>query len=142
SSVTELTGDDYTEAQQDAWAAVADDETTFAKRLVASLTLVATSNGSPVGFISLADKDKLDLLYVHPAAAGQGAGSLLTDALEKLAAGRGVTKLSVEASDTAREFFAHRGYVAQQRNSVTLNGEWFANTSMHKALAPKGGTHG
>ena len=28
-----------------------------------------------------------------------------------------------------------RGYVAKQRNTVTLNGEWLANTTMQKALA-------
>jgi putative acetyltransferase len=137
-SVTELTGDDYSEAQQEAWAAYADDEIAFAKHLSASLTLVATLNGSPVGFVTLAGADKLDLLYVHPAAAGQGAGSMLVDALEKLAAGRGTTRLSVDASDSARDFFVHRGYIPQQRKSVPLNGEWFATTTMQKLLASKG----
>ena len=27
------------------------------------------------------------------------------------------------------------GYVAKQRNTVTVNGEWLANTTMQKALA-------
>jgi putative acetyltransferase len=133
-SVTELTGDDYTGVQQDAWAAVVEDEAEFAKRL-GTLTLIATLDGSPVGFISLAGADRIDMLYVHPAAVGQGAATLLTDALEKLAKGRSAAKLTVDASDTARDFFAARGYVAQQRNSVMLNGEWFANTTMQKPLA-------
>jgi len=75
------------------------------------------------------------MLYVHPAAIRQGAATLLTDALEKLAKGRSAAKLTVDASDTARDFFAARSYVAQQRNSVLLNGEWFANTTMQKPLA-------
>jgi putative acetyltransferase len=133
-SVIELTGDDYTAVQQDAWAAVVEDEAAFAKRL-GTLTLIATLDGSPVGFISLAGADRIDMLYVHPAAVGQGAATLLTDALEKLAKGRSAAKLTVDASDTARDFFAARGYVAQQRNSVMLNGEWFANTTMQKPLA-------
>ncbi len=58
------------------------------------------------------------MLYVHPAAAGQGAGAMLCDALEKLAAARGAKELTVEASDTARGFFEKRGYVAQHRNTV------------------------
>ena len=33
------------------------------------------------------------------------------------------------------EFFRKRGYVAKQRNSVTINGEWLANTTMQKTLA-------
>ena len=37
----------------------------------------------------------------------------------------------------AREFFAKRGYVMQQRNSISLGDEWLANTTMHKQLAAK-----
>ena len=75
------------------------------------------------------------MLYVHPAAAGQGAAAMLVDALEKLAAARGSKELSVDASDTARGFFERRGFVAKTRNTVTLGGEWLANTTMVKPLA-------
>jgi putative acetyltransferase len=133
-SIEGLTGDDYSEAQQEAWLAVADDEAEFGKRLASELTLVATLEGSPVGFASLKGKDHIDLLYVHPTAVGQGVASTLCEALEKLAGSRGATSLTVDASDNAQEFFKKRGYVARQRNSVTINGEWLANTTMHKAL--------
>ena len=133
-SIVALTGDDYGEAQQEAWASAADDVATFAKKLGGQLTLVATSDGEPVGFASLEGKDKIDMLYVHPAAAGQGVGAMLVDALEKLAGGRGVGKLSVDASDSARGFFEKRGYVAQQRNTVSVGDEWLANTTMQKQL--------
>src|ERR1044071_1038971 len=65
-SIAELTGDDYSEAQQEAWVATADDEDAFANKLAGQLTLIATLGGSPVGFISLAGKDHIDMLYVHP----------------------------------------------------------------------------
>lgn len=133
-SIAELTGDDYSEAQQEAWASAADDEAAFAKKLTGQLTLVATLNGSPVGFISLAGVDKLDMLYVHPAATGHGAGAMLADAIEKLAASRGAAKLKVDASDNAQDFFRKRGYVAQQRSTVIRGEEWLANTSMEKQL--------
>jgi putative acetyltransferase len=135
-SVADLTGEDYTEAQQEAWAASLDDDVAFAKRLGQQLTLVATLEGSPVGFASLAGKDKIDMLYVHPAVAGQGVGTMLIDALEKLAGARGAAKLTVDASDTAQGFFEKRGYVAQQRNTISVGSEWLANTTMHKQLAP------
>ena len=133
-SIEGLTGDDYGEAQQQAWAAAADDEAEFGKRLAASLTLVATIDGSPVGFASLKGKDHIDLLYVHPGATGQGVAAALCDALEKLAAARGAKSLSVDASDNAAEFFVKRGYEGKQRNTVSLNGEWLANTTMQKLL--------
>ncbi len=60
---------------------------------------------------------------------------MLCDALEKLAGGRGAKSLTVDASDNAAEFFLKRGYAAQQRNTVTVNGEWLANTTMQKTLA-------
>ena len=133
-SIEELTDEDYTEAQQEAWASAADDEAAFGKKLAGELTLVATMEGSPVGFAALAGKDKIDMLYVHPAAVGLGIGAMLVDALEKLAAGRGADKLTVDASDSARGFFEKRGYVAQQRNTVLAGGEWLANTTLHKEL--------
>jgi hypothetical protein len=59
------------------------------------------------------------MLYVHPSAAGQGVASMLCEALEKLAGGRGAKSLTVDASDNAQDFFKKRGYVAKQRNTVT-----------------------
>ena len=88
-SIVELSGEDYSEAQQEAWASAADDEEEFAARLASELTLVATHAGSAIGFASLADNTRIDMLYVYPAAAGQGAGAMLCDALEKLAAAAG-----------------------------------------------------
>ena len=137
-SVQELTGDDYSEAQQEAWAAVAEDEESFGKKLSDELTLIATMQNAPVGFAALKGIDHIEMLYVHPSVAGQGVGAMLCDALEKLAGARGAKNLSVDASDNALDFFKRRGYVAQQRNSVTVNGEWLANTTMRKTLANGG----
>src|SRR3954466_14997438 len=99
-SVEEMTGDDYSKAQQNAWAAAAEDEEAFAARLGKQLTLLGTIEGSPVGFASLKGTIDLDMLYVHPAAVGQGVGSMLVDALEKLASSRGAAKLIAEVSDS------------------------------------------
>src|SRR6266566_4239864 len=123
-AIEELTGDDYSEAQQQAWASAADDEEQFGKRLDSELTLIAALKGA----------DHIDMLYVHPSAVGQGVASMLCEALEKLAGGRGAKGLTVDASDNAQEFFEKRGYVGKQRNTVTVNGEWLANTTMQKTL--------
>ena len=133
-AIEELTGDDYSEAQQQAWASAADDEEQFGKRLSSELTLIATLQNSPVGFASLKGADHIDMLYVHPSAVGQGVASMLCEALEKLAGGRGAKSLTVDASDNAQEFFEKRGYAGKQRNTVTVNGEWLANTTMQKTL--------
>jgi putative acetyltransferase len=136
-SIEALTSDDYTEAQQEAWASAADDVGEFRDKLSGQLTLVATLEGSPVGFASLEGKDKIDMLYVHPAATGQGVGAMLVEALEKLAGARSMARLTVDASDSARGFFEKRGYIAQQRNSISIGDEWLANTTLQKQLAAK-----
>ena len=141
-SIAELTDDDYSEAQREAWAALADDTANFADDLAKELTLVATLAGSPVGFATLEGNNKIGMLYVHPAAVGQGVAALLVDALEKLAGGRGAAALTVDASDTAFGFFQKRGYAAQQRNTVSVGGEWLANTTLSKPLKPKEAAHG
>ena len=136
-SIAELTGDDYSTAQQEAWAAAADDEAAFAARLADAVTLLGTIDGSPVGFASLAGTERLDMLYVHPAVAGQGVGTMLVDALERLARSRGAARLTADVSDSAQDFFRRRGFSPRQRNSVPLGGEWLANTTMEKQLVAK-----
>ena len=125
-AIEQLTGEDYSQAQQEAWASLADDEENFGKRLASDLTLIATLQSSPVGFASLRGANHVGMLYVHPGAVGQGVATMLCDALEKLAGGRGAKNLTVDASDTAEGFFFKRGYVGKQRNTVTVNGEWLA----------------
>jgi len=136
-SIEELTGDDYSPTQQEAWASMADDVEEFGARLEASLTLLGTIDGSPVGFASLENNEHVDMLYVHPAAAGHGVGTMLIDALEKLAAARGAKRLSADVSDSAEPFFKRRGFVPRQRNTVPVGNEWLANTTMDKQLAAK-----
>lgn len=154
-SIEHLTEEDYNPSQQEAWAATADDVAAFAERLASRLTIVATFDGQPVGFVAIqgagfAANDSgdgrgpgitqgraahIDMLYVHPEMAGQGAGATLCDAAEKLAAGRGATDLTVDSSDTAYDFFLRRGFAADRRNTVAVGNEWLSNTTMKKPLA-------
>jgi putative acetyltransferase len=134
--IAELTGEDYDEAQQAAWIACADDEALFTNRLATALTLIATindsRNNSPVGFISLKGKDHIDMLYVHPSVAGEGVGTLLCDAIIKLAQARGATLVTTDASDTARPLFEKLGFEAKYRQTVEVADEWLGSTRMEK----------
>jgi putative acetyltransferase len=132
-AIAELTVDDYSEDQREAWASRANDVVAFGTRLAGALTLIAIIEGRPVGFASLKD-DIVDMLFVSPAEAGQGIGTMLLDALIKLAGARGIRKLSSEVSDTARQTFERQGFVAERRNIVRLGDEWLANTTMVKPL--------
>ena len=46
---------------------------------------------------------------------------------------------AADASDTAREFFEHRGFLPEQRNTVSAGNEWLSNTTMTKKLAANEG---
>ncbi len=133
-SIAELTGDDYDEAQQEAWIATADDKEAFAQKLASELTLIAMISGSPVAFISLKGQSEIDMLYVHPGVARTGVATALLDAIEKLARSRGATHLTVDASDTARPFFEKHGFFALHRQTVPCGEEWLGNTHMEKRL--------
>ena len=92
--------------------------------------------GSPIGFARSTSRPTSTVLRASRGV-GRGVGAALYDAVEKLAAARGAPHLSVEASDTAREFFAHRGFHAQQRNSVSVGNEWLEQHDDEKE-APAG----
>ena len=136
-SIEELGQDEYAEAQREVWAGQADDEAAFALRLTGALTLVAVLEGAPIGFVSLVDLDRIAMLYVAPEHARQGVASLLLDALVRLGTARGAVKLSVDASDSARDFFAARGFLAAVRNTVPLGDQWLGNTTMTRTLVAK-----
>jgi putative acetyltransferase len=137
-SIEELTQDDYDEDQRVAWASAAEDAQAFAKRLGSMVTLVVMIEGEYAGFGSLKDNTVLDMLFVHPYHAGEGVGTALCDALERIAAARGATEITVDASETATPFFEDRGYVATRRNSVPIDDQWLTNTTMVKKLTPVG----
>ena len=135
-SIDDLTADDYDDGQRLAWGAAADDEGAFGKRLGDWMTLVATVHGAPVGFVALEGRETIRMLYVYPRAVRRGIASLLLDAVERLASGRGATRLEVDASDTARPFFEARGFTPQSRQTVSIGDHWLGNTHMTKALKP------
>ena len=137
-AIDELAAEDYDDSQRAAWIEAIEDD--FGSRLGRALTLVATAEGTPIGFASLVGNSKIDLLYVDPRASGSGVATALCDALEKLAGARGAKELIVDASDNAKPLFDKRGYASLRRNTVPLGDEWLANTSMRKALSPGEGS--
>ena len=140
-SIEELAAEDYSESQREAWAATAEDEAAFGARLAKALTLLGTIDGSPVGFASLEGPERVTMLYVHPAAAGHGVGSMLIDALEKLAASRGAPRLTADVSDSAEEFFKRRGFVPQQRNTTPLGDEGSPTPRWKRSSPPRSARH-
>jgi chorismate mutase/ribosomal protein S18 acetylase RimI-like enzyme len=82
---------------------------------------VAERGGEVVGFAELKGA-WLDDLYVHPDAAGQGAGSMLLD-VAKAAQPGGFCLWVFESNSRAREFYARRGLVELERTDGSGNEE-------------------
>ncbi len=133
-SVEELMQDDYDEDQRAAWVSIAEDGDEFAGRLADQVTFVVEVEGEHMGFVSLKDNTAIDMLYVHPHYVGQGIGTALTDAAEKIAKARGAKTMTAEASDTAQMFFEERGYVATRRTTLPLEDQLLSMTTMVKTL--------
>ena len=133
-SIEELAADDYDDDQREAWASRADDEQAFGARLAEALTLLAMIDGAIAGFASLKGSEEVDMLFVDPEFARQGAGRALIEALTKLARARGAKRVTVDTSDSARPLFERLGFTAQKRNLVHKGDQWLANTTMAKTL--------
>lgn len=133
-AIEELTADDYDEDQRLAWIARCADPVDFAKRLLDNVTLVVERDDELLGFGSLKANKEIDMLYVHPFAAGEGVATALLDALEKLATARGTTALTADVSDTAHDVFLSRGYQPVRRNNIPVDDVWLTSTTMSKTL--------
>lgn len=141
-SIEELAAEDYDEAQRAAWASAAEDDEAFGAALAGMLTILAEAEGELLGFAALKDDAKtkenriVEMLYVAPEHARQGVGKALLEVMELLARQRGAETLTVDAAESAREFFGKSGYEMQARNTVIRADEWLVNTTMKKKLPP------
>ncbi|WP_117051326.1 GNAT family N-acetyltransferase, partial [Klebsiella pneumoniae] len=86
----------------------------------------------PVGFITAVD-DYIDLLFVSPDYSRQGVASALLNTLLRQLPERVYT---VEASITAKPFFARHGFTVMQPQEVTARGEQFLNYLMRRQIDP------
>ncbi len=135
-SIIELASEDYSGDQCEAWAARFADCEGLTKKLTTSVTLLAEHDKEIAGLITLKDNQLIDLLFVSPHFAGRGVATFLCKAIELLAAGRKSSKLLVDASDTALPLFTKLGFMPERRNTIAMNGQWLANTTMQKQLNP------
>lgn len=133
-AIYELARSDYDEDQLMAWMGLASDEDDFGARLESQLTLVALDAGEPAAFISIKDNTQIDMIYVLPGFAREGAGSTLMDAAIKISTARGAEALTAEVTDNAKAFFEHFGFVGEKRGMLDYNDEILGVTFMRKPL--------
>lgn len=124
----------YSDQQKEAWAPSPINYEQWAKRLRIKQPWLALIEGRVAGFIELDADGHIDCTYTHPDYQGRGVASALYDALLIEAKNRGMQRLYVEASLTAKHFFEKRGFVDVKRNEIERGGIILVNFSMEKQL--------
>ncbi len=128
------TGDHYSEPQRNAWAQRVPEAEPWTERLTSQNTFVAESNGTLVGFMTVAADGYIDLAFVTPDMIGKGVAHLLYETVEREAHRLGVARLYAEASIPARMFFERQGWSIVREQTVTRNGVSLTNFVMEKHL--------
>lgn len=132
-AIRDVASKDYTPAQVDAWAKV-EDRDAWAKRRASRPGWIVQREAVPIGFADLEPNGLLDMMFVHPDHQGIGAASLLLATVEAEVRNQGLTRISTEASLTARPFFERRGFIVLTRQSVEKRGQILENFRMEKSL--------
>lgn len=126
----------YTSEQVLAWApAPADPAIVHARAADGRHTLVvASADGTVLGYGDLEQDGHIDHLYCRPEAAGSGIASALLDALTAQATASGIQHLFVEASELARGLFEKRGFTVLHRRDFEVRGVPIHNFAMERHL--------
>lgn len=130
-SVHSLSGENFSEAQLEAWAPTPPNYSSWRARLGLRRPYVADGDGVILGFIELEDDGHIDCFYVHPSSQRRGIGKALFDHLLRQAEVRGIRVFHVEASAIARPFFEREGFQLERTNQLNRGGQTLINYSMN-----------
>lgn len=134
-SVHQLAARSYTPEQRAAWAPEAPDLEQWRSRLSKVETLVAESGGDMAGFISFTTGGHIEFLFTAPAASRRGVASLLYEAAVERLLGKGVRKLTTDASLEARPFFESKGFSVVEAQTVERDGVQLQRFAMIRCLS-------
>lgn len=136
-AVHEIACRDYAPEQLAAWSPAPPDAEAFIARAGdGRLLLVAVDEaGAPLAYGDVEPDGHIDHLYCRPDAAGTGIASALYDALERAARERGIQRLYVEASESARRLLERKGFTVDHRRDFAIRGVAIHNYAMTKRLS-------
>ncbi|WP_432512838.1 GNAT family N-acetyltransferase [Kineococcus sp. SYSU DK001] len=137
-SVHRTAADHYSPEQRDAWAPAEADLAEWGRARARAGTRVAVRDGEVAGFTDLSADGHIGMFYVHPDHGRRGVGAALLDDVLRTAAERGLTRLTVDASLTARPFFQRAGFTVVREQRVHRGGQEFTNVAMRLDLPAAG----
>lgn len=121
---------DYTAEQIQAWAPPTMDEDRWRLRRSAAHTYLACLDEAVVGFSDFTDAGVLDMLFVHPDAAGSGVARTLVTHVLREATAAGHHRLRAHASLTARPAFERFGFAVDATRLAEVRGQKLQNFDM------------
>ncbi len=96
--------------------------------------VIADQTDRSVGFADVERDGHVQYFYCHPDLSGSGMADELLSALEMTARGQKLTRLYVEASETARGLFRRNGFNVVKRRDFEISGVPIHNYAMEKTL--------
>lgn len=124
---------EYTKEQLNAWASLKIDFFMWEQRVERTKPFLAIFDKELVGFVEFYD-EYIDCFYVHHKYQGLGVGKRLLNHVLNLAKKRGILKIRVDASITAKPFFETFGFVEVRENIVLRDACELTNYSMERSL--------
>ncbi|WP_300600908.1 GNAT family N-acetyltransferase [Niabella sp.] len=125
---------DYDTRQINMWASGVENKKRWNDVLTEQLVLVAWKDDKIVGFITLANGNYVDLLFVHKDHQRQGIAQILLASIEAEAGKLQQTVLSADVSKTAKPFFINNGFKVLEEQTVNIKGTDLTNYKMSKSL--------
>lgn len=84
---------------------------------------IAERDGVMIGVGAVRDDGEVTLNYVSPAARFQGVSKALLTLMEETAKGKLAERMSLTTTETARQFYLARGYVAEDEEGDLFSNE-------------------
>lgn len=117
----------YTEEQRQAWVPQPRSGAAWTARLDSQFIVLAELRGTPIGFMSLAERGYIDFAYIPPEYRRRGIFRELYQRIEAEVRSQGLSRLWVHASLNARDAFASLGFSIVREETV-----WIGNVSLNR----------
>lgn len=127
----------YSDAQRQAWSRQARTGEGLRRSLQRGSGLVSVGpSGDIAAFCLREPRQRLSLLYCHPAHQRRGHARALLRAMEEQARQAGLRSLCTEASLLSRPLFEQEGWRRSWQEELLIHGVRFRRYRLHKPLAP------
>ena len=133
-AIMQLTANDYTPEQLRAWANPPVNPEHWKHRCREKQPFVNEREGQVAGFMELDTDGHIDCAFVDPAHVRTRVMSELMEEVKRRARQKGICKLFVEVSKTARPFFEFHGFSWVRDGSVTVRGATLEHAVMECLL--------